>query len=211
LWQAYADYMRGEAGSFLALARYFYGNNRAADSWWWQAHRVLNREGSLDLDHREAFTMATAGFFPTPRAISLEIMAPLLKGLAGSDADLFNVYHEAGLPADVAAAGIQVNVPFRLSLRAEPPPGVPAGGLLDTYWDLVCEGYEHAHRLAAVPCRMGKDLAPVALAAQRHARVADLLAEAPALVPHAPASAVRQGALGLVANAAKKGYITLTA
>ncbi|MEZ4465517.1 MAG: NAD(P)/FAD-dependent oxidoreductase [bacterium] len=210
LWQAYADYMRGEAGSFLALARYFYGNNRAADSWWWQAHRVLNRAGRLDLDHKQAFTLATAGFFPTPRAISLEIMAPLLKGLAGSDADLFNVYHEAGVPTDVAGAGIQVNVPFRLSLRAEPPAGVPAGGLLDTYWDLVCEGYDHAHRLAAAPCKMGRDLAPVAQAVQRHERVAALLEEVPGLVPHVPADAVRRGTLGLVANAAKKGYITLT-
>src|SRR5205085_3073815 len=33
LWRAYADYARGEAGSFLRLARYFYGNNSAAESW----------------------------------------------------------------------------------------------------------------------------------------------------------------------------------
>ncbi len=30
LWSAYADCIRGEAASFLTLARFFYGNNRAA-------------------------------------------------------------------------------------------------------------------------------------------------------------------------------------
>jgi len=210
MWQAYADYLRGEAGSFLTLARYFYGNNRAADSWWWQAHRVLNRAGHLDLDDKQAFTMATAGFFPTPRAISLEIMAPLLKGLVGSEADLLNVYHEGGVSTEaMPEAGIQVNTPFRLALRAEPPLE-GRDGLLETYYDLVCDGYELAHRLAAAPCKMGRDLGPVAEAAQRHQRVADLLAEAPALVPTVTPEAARRATLGLLANAAKKGFITLT-
>lgn len=210
LWSAYADYLRGEYGSFLTLARYFYGNNKAADSWWWQAHRVVNRAGHLDLDSKQAFTMATAGFFPTPRAISLEIMAPLIAGIVGSDADLMNVYHESGVLADrLPQAGIQVNTPFKLALRTESPLE-PKGGLLETYHDLVCEGYDMAHRLAASPARMGKDLAPIALAAQRHTRVADLLAEAPRLVPHVSPDAVRQATLALLTNAAKKGFVSLT-
>lgn len=209
MWQAYADYLRGEAGSFLTLARYFYANNKAADTWWWQAQRVVNAQGTLQLDDQAAFTMATAGFFPTPRAISTEIMAPLLKGLAGTDADLFNVYHETGV-GDVATAQYQVNVPFHLGLRAEPPRGPVGSGILDVYHDLVCEGRDYAHRLGAAPCKFGADLAPVVEAIQAHTSVADLIAVAPDLVPHAPADAVRRGALALVANAAQKGFISLT-
>lgn len=210
MWAAYADYLRGEAGSFLTLARYFYANNKAADTWWWQAQRVVNSSGTLDLDDQAAFTMATAGFFPTPRAISTEIMAPLLKGLAGTDADLFNIYHESGVSPDLDQRRIQVNVPFHLGLRAEPPRTGPGGGLLETYWDLVCEGTAYAHRLAAAPCRIGRDLAPIVDALPDYATVAALLEAAPALVPHAPAAQVRAGARAIVANAAKKGFVTLS-
>ena len=45
-WYLYADYIRGEAGSFLRLARYFYGNNKAAPSWWWEAQRLVNASGA---------------------------------------------------------------------------------------------------------------------------------------------------------------------
>lgn len=209
MWQAYDDYLRGEAGSFLTLARYFYANNKAADTWWWQAQRVVNEAGTLDLDDQTAFTMATAGFFPTPRAISTEIMAPLLKGLAGTDADLFNIYHEGGVDTDIESATYRINVPFHLGLRAEPPRGAAMGGRLDVYYDLVCEGREMAHRLAAAPCKFGKDLAPLVDALPRFERVADLLAAAPDLIPSAPADTVRRSALALLANAAKKGFVTL--
>lgn len=209
MWQAYADYLRGEAGSFLTLARYFYANNKAADSWWWEAQRVVNGRGTLNLDDHAAFTMATAGFFPTPRAISVEIMAPLIKGLAGTEADLFNIYHESGVDPDLDDKRIRLEVPFHLGLRAEPPRGLGGGGRLETYYDLVCEGTDFAHRLAAAPCRIGPDLAPIVDALPDCATVAELLARAPALVPHAPAEQVRQGARAIVANAAKKGFLTL--
>ncbi|MEP7119557.1 MAG: tryptophan 7-halogenase [Byssovorax sp.] len=62
LWRAYADYLRGEYGAFLRLARYFYGNNKAAPSWWWEAQQLVNASGRLDLADRQAFTMATQAF-----------------------------------------------------------------------------------------------------------------------------------------------------
>ncbi|MGK0360926.1 MAG: hypothetical protein ACI9U2_003240 [Bradymonadia bacterium] len=83
------------------------------------------------------------------------------------------------------------------------------GGRLDVYYDLVCEGREMAHRLAAAPCKFGKDLAPLVDALPRFDRVADLLAAAPDLIASAPADSVRRSALALLANAAKKGFVTL--
>ncbi|MCA9540158.1 MAG: tryptophan 7-halogenase, partial [Myxococcales bacterium] len=183
LWRAYADYVRGEAGSFLTLARYAYGNDCASDSWWWQAQRLVNSGGQIALDEQQAFTMATAGFFPTPRAISLEIMAPFLRGLLGTEADLYNVYHEDGVGDDAAllAAELRVRTPFRLALRAEPD--LKTGGRLELYHDLVADDFAFAHRHAAAPCKMAPALAPIVAALPRYARVVELVDAAPTLLP----------------------------
>ncbi len=216
LWQAYADYIRGEAGSYLALARYFYGNNVAADSVWWQAQRLVNHGGRLDLDPRAAFTMATAGFFPTPKAISVEIMAPLLQGLAGTDANLFDIYHEDGLPsddADLDPMGLEITTPFHLALRTQPDEIKAPDGLLTVFHDLVPDAFDFAHRLQANPCRVAPALAPVVDAFGRFDRVADLVAAAPGLLPpgFAAADAVRASTRALVRNAARKGFVRLSA
>lgn len=213
LWGAYADYVRGEAGSYLTLARYYYGNNKAADSWWWQAQRQVNPAGQLRLDDREAFTLATAGFFPTPRAISVEIMAPLLEGLLGTDADLKNIYHATGVPqgTDLERARITVRTPFSLKLRGEPEEHSNPDGLLNVFHDLVADDFDFAHRNAAVPCRIAPALAPIVAALPRFATVAELLEAAPDLIPggHGRADEVRQSTLAILRNAAKKGFIAL--
>ncbi len=214
LWSAYADYIRGEAGSYLQLARYYYGNNRATESWWWQAQRLVNCAGKLDLSDRAAFTMATAGFFPNPRAISLEIMAPLLRGLTGAEADLFNIYHDDGVGELDGLRGkrIEVRTPFRLALRAEADPKARAGRLV-THHDLVANDFAFAHRYAAAPCRIAPALAPVVDAIPQHATVDSLLDAAPGLLPpgFADADDIRRGALAVLRNAAKKGFIALRA
>lgn len=215
LWGAYADYLRGEAGAFLTLARYFYGNNKAAPSWWWASQRVVNAAGRLQLDDHQSFTMATAGFFPTPRAIGGEVVGALVGQLGGAAAGarhLAGARLDKALPPEEALlrAAVEPLTPFRLALRSEPAePGsaLAEAGQLEVYWDLVPEGAALAHRMAAAPCRVAPMLAPVVdkLAAGPQA-VADLLASAPSLVPGAPVAAVRAAALELVRIAALKGY-----
>ncbi|MCB9526855.1 MAG: tryptophan 7-halogenase [Myxococcales bacterium] len=214
LWRAYADYIRGEAGSYLQLARFYYGNNRAAESWWWQAQRLVNQSGRLDLSDRSAFTMATAGFFPHPRAISVEIMAPLIRGLTGAEADLFNIYHDDGVGEldGLLDAEIRVRTPFRLALRAEADPKV-CPGRLSTFHDLVADDFAFAHRYAAAPCKIAPSLGPVVEAIPRFSRVADLVEAAPGLLPpgFAPAADIRRSTLVILRNAAKKGFVELVA
>lgn len=212
MWRAYADYIRGEAGSYLQLARYYYGNNRAIESWWWQAQRLVNQSGRLDLSDRSAFTMATAGFFPHPRAISIEIMAPLLRGLTGAEADLFNIYHDDGVGDldGLLDAELRMRTPFRLALRAEADPRTHPGRL-STFYDLVADDFAFAHRYAAAPCRIAPALAPVVEAMPRFVRVADLIEAAPGLLPpgFAPADDIRRSTLAIVRNAAKKGFVEI--
>lgn len=214
LFRAYADYARGEAGSFLRLARYFYGNNRAAESWWWEAQRLVNRTGHLDLQPNQAFTMATAGFFPMSRAITPEVIAPLVAGAVGSEADLLNIFHEDGVPKADALIDrtISVLAPFRLDLRTEPRAEQGAmKGQLDVYYDLVTDAPELLHRRAVAPSRIAPALAPVVDAAQRHATVKALVDEAPSLLPRgfADPEAIRRGALQIVRVAALKGFVDL--
>jgi len=214
LWRAHADYMRGEAGSFLRLARFFYGNNRAAESWWWEAQRLVNAAGTLALEDRQAFTMATAGFFPALRAISQDTVAPLVAGTLGLEGDILNIFHEDGLPpADALTGfGLETVTPFRLDLRTEPTAeeGRP-NGRLSIFHDLVPLDFDFAHRTAAVPSRIAPSMAPVVSAIPRHGRVATLLDEAPSLLPEgfAPVEAIRRSTLDIVRIAALKGFVRL--
>lgn len=213
LWQAYADYVRGEVGSFLRLARYFYGNNRAAESWWWESQRVVNRSGQLDLDERQSFTMATAGFFPTPRSISPAVVGGLLANLSGTRNDLYRVFRESGVPAadEIERGTMEVVVPFRLGLRAEPTLATPHDGMLDVYHDLVSDEPSITHRYSAVSSRISPVLAPVVAALHQHHRVASLLDAAPTLVASTDLDAVelRRQSLDMVRVAALKGFVRL--
>ncbi len=261
LWQAYADYLRGEAGSFLQLARFFYGNNRAAESWWWEAHRIVNGAGRLDLadvmgapetrpqsssadapphglghastknptagagdSAKYAFTMATAGFFPVPRAIPVEIIGHLIagtigEGFVGHEAapaladELAAIYERPGLPtADaLARSRIEPITDFHLALRTEPPPRHAPSGQLEVYHDLVTDDDAFFHRLAVAPTRISPALAPVVTAIPQHHRVSDLMAAAPALLPPgiAPAATISHLAGQIVRVAALKGFIRL--
>lgn len=210
LWAAYADYLRGEAGAFLRLARYFYGNNRAAESWWWEAQRTLNADGRLDLDPKQTFTLATAGFFPVPRAISFPIIAPLLEGLSGSDADLKNVVREGGAGGDISNHRIEHLATIRLALRAEPAmPGHAPPGQLMVHHDLVTDDPELAHRIGAAAHRIPPALGPVVEALNHAPDVPSLLRRAPALLPRAAPPARREAVLTVVRVAALKGFIRL--
>jgi len=214
LWRAHADYMRGEAGAFLMLARFFYGHNRAAESWWWEAQRLVNAAGSLKIQDRQAFTMATAGFFPTLRAIGQDTVAPLVEATLGLSADLINIFHDDGLPpaSELVGFGMETITPFRLDLRTEPTvdDGRPTGHL-QVYHDLVPESFDFAHRVAAIPSRIAPSMAPVVSAIPRHRKVDTLLEEAPDLLPEgfAPREAIQRSTLGIVRIAALKGFVRL--
>ncbi|HEY0323894.1 MAG TPA: NAD(P)/FAD-dependent oxidoreductase [Pyrinomonadaceae bacterium] len=220
LWKAYATYIRGEYGSFLKMARYFYGNNRAAKSWWWEAQQIVNRTGRLELDDHQSFTMATAGFFPAPRTNTSEVVGSLIEHLTGTKADILNVLRETGLPEDdeMARSSFEVRAPFRLDVRTEPPspnglasaPSAPAGQL-DVFYDLVTDDKEFAHRLAAVPTRIAAALAPIVERMNAGGSVAALLAEAPRLLPLgiAPEADIRRSTLEVMRVAAMKGFIHL--
>jgi flavin-dependent dehydrogenase len=212
LWRAYADYIRGEAGAFLKLARFFYGNNRAAESWWWEAHRLINADGRLDIDPRRAFTMATAGFFPVPRALSLEIVGPLIAGAVGTTADLRHVHEHSGVPDADALDDLRIEplARFRLALRTEPHAGAPPGQLR-VFHDLVSDDPAFFHRLAVAPTEISPALAPLVDAVPRHATVRSLKAASPALVPAgtAPAATIERLAAQIVRVAAIKGFVKL--
>lgn len=214
LWRAHSDYMRGEAGAFLRLARVFYGNNKAAESWWWEAQRLVNATGKLDIEHRQAFTMATAGFFPTLRAISPDTVIPLVAGAAGVEGDVLNIFHESGLPSEDELPNciIKTLTPFKLDMRTEPLliEGAPTGEL-DVYHDLVPRHADFFHRIAAAPARIAPSMAPVVDAVAGHERVGDLLNAAPALLPERTASpeAIRRSAMSIVKTAALKGFVRL--
>lgn len=214
LWRAHADYMRGEAGAFLRLARVFYGNNRAAESWWWEAQRLVNSTGKLEIENRQAFTMATAGFFPTLRAISPDTVLPLVSGAAGLSGDVLNIFHDDGLPApdELSNCTMTTLTPFKLDLRTEPflIEGAPTGEL-DVYHDLVPYQFDFSHRIAAAPARIAPALSPVVDAIAQHNKVGDLLMAAPALLPERTAApdAIRKSAISIVKAAALKGFVKL--
>jgi clorobiocin biosynthesis protein Clo-hal len=211
LWRAYADYIRGEASSFLKLARFFYGNNRAAESWWWEAQRLLNRRGRLELEPQRAFTLATAGFFPVTKAIGLEVVAPLIEKLAGGDPDLRGVYRDPGLSQGQIALESVVRpvTAFRLGLRTEPRP--ESNGSLDVYHDLVTDDPELSHRLAVLPSRISPELEPVVGWMQEPCVISELLERASAelAVPGRGASQIRAVTLELVRRAVIKGFARL--
>lgn len=214
LWRAYADYLRGEYGAFLTLARYFYGNNKAAPSWWWTAQQLVNASGRLRLEDRQAFTMATAGFFPVPRALGAgaEVVVPLIQGISGAAEGLEAIYRDAGVPEpdDLARETYALAAPFRLDLRTEPHLERGLVGRLEVYHDLVTETPQMSHRLAATPARIDPALAPVVAAMQTCASVPELLARAHALLPGRDPTALRGAVLALVRVAAMKGFIRLT-
>jgi len=215
LWRAYTDYIRGEAGSFLRLARYFYGNNRAVESWWWEAQRLVNASGKLDVDHKQAFTMATAGFFPTLRAVTDDTVIPLVAGLTGLRGDVYNVFYDEGLPSvgEMKNLGIEHLAPFRLALRTEPmaTEGKPTGEL-DIFHDLVSDDADFTHRTHASPSKIAPALEPVVDAVARHSKVSSLLEEAPKLLPpsYAAPDAIQKATLSIVRTAAKKGFLRLS-
>ena len=210
LWRAYSDYLRGEAFSFLRLARFFYANNRSAESWWWEAQRLLNARGQLDLAPRQAFSLATAGFFPIPRAIGMEVVAPLVGKLAGG-ADFSKLHEDPGLDriGPEPSLTLAPNGPFSLALRTEPSP--KGEGVLDIYHDLVSHDPELAHRIAALPSRIPPDLLAVVELMQAPIVVSELLEQAVTLLARSgrSASQIRDVSLELVRRAVVKGFARL--
>jgi clorobiocin biosynthesis protein Clo-hal len=216
LWQAYGDYLRGEAFSFLQLARFFYGNNRSAESWWWEAQRLLNARGRLELAPHQAFTLASAGFFPIPRAIGLEVVAPLVGKLAGG-ADFSRIHEDMGLTHEQLEPSLTLvpNGAFELSLRSEPSPS--ADGTLDIYFDLTSRDPGLSHRMAALPSRIPLALAPIVRWMQAPIAVSDLVERAVTLLavkgwperPERSEAEVRQVCLELVRRAVIKGFARL--
>ncbi len=215
LWNAYADYIRGEYGAFLTMARYWYGNNKAAKSWWWESQQVVNRAGRLELDDHQSFTMVTAGFFPVPRTQTPELVGSLLEHLSGGKANLQNIKRASGVPDfdQLPKCTYDLLAQFRLDLRTEPVMTGGAQGVLDVYHDLVTDNSGMAHRLASVPCRISPSLNPLVEAIRRNHSVADLLEEAPTLAVECEVSIeeIRRSALEILRIAAMKGYVRINA
>ena len=210
LWRAYADYLRGEAFSFLQLARFFYANNRSAESWWWEAQRLLSARGRLELPPHQAFTLASAGFFPVPRAIGLEVVAPLVRKLADAAPLLERDADTAEPPLEIPLdATLEPVVAFALALRSEP--NSKGGGVLDVYHDLTTHDPALGHRLAALPSRIPKELRPVVEAMQTPIVVAALLkAAVRSLVPAGYREAqIQSVTLELVRRSIIKGFVRL--
>src|SRR5262245_16411630 len=212
LWQAYADYIRGEYGAFLTMARHFYGNNKAAKSWWWESQSVVNRAGRLEHDDHPSFTMATAGFCPVPGTNPSAVVGSRGNHRSGPKADLLNFQRETRVPEvdTLARCDYSVLAPFRLDLRAEPVMTGGAQGVLDVYHDLVTDSFNLAHRLAAAPCRINPVMSPVVDAMGRHRRAPDLLDEAPRLLPPSYGiDRVRHSTLEILRAAAMKGFVSV--
>ncbi len=213
LWKAYADYIRGEYGAFLTMARHFYGNNKAAQSWWWESQKVVNRAGRLELDDHQSFTMATAGFFPVPRTNTSDVVGSLIKHLSGTKADILNINHESGVPDfdELPKCTYELMAQFRLDLRTEPVMTGGAQGVLDVYHDLVTDVSGMAHRLASVPCRISPKLNPLVAAIQRQHSVADLLEAAAKLATECEVTQEEacHSAMEILRIAAMKGYVRI--
>jgi clorobiocin biosynthesis protein Clo-hal len=175
---------------------------------------VVNQAGRLRLDDRQAFTMATAGFFPMPRALTTEVVGSLLSHLSGTKADLLGAVRDPGVPEpnELIQCQLETLTPFRLGLRTEPPKEGSAAEL-QVFHDLIPERQDFAHRMAAAPHRIAPVLEPVVAAIPRHQRVATLVEEAPALLPSGFASpeAIRHSTLELVRIAAMKGFVRVSA
>ncbi len=210
LWQAYADYLRGEAFSFLQLARFFYANNRSAESWWWEAQRLLNARGRLDLAPQQAFSLATAGFFPIPRAIGLEVVEPLVAKLAGVG-DFSRLHQDLGLAREEIEPTFTLvpNGPFSLAMRTEPNPEGDGG--LDVYHDLTSRDPELSHRIAALPSRIPPEFSVIVSLMQSPIVVAELLERAVTLLAATgrSAAAIRAASLELVRRSVIKGFARL--
>lgn len=219
LWRAYADYLRGEYGSFLTLARYFYGNNKASSSWWWTAQKIVNAAGQLELTDRDSFTMASAGFFPIPRVFGqrAEVVAPMLEQLSGTQSSLVEIYQKSGVPDDenLLNYAFKVLTPFRLDVRTEPRLNSESAAQLEIYYDLVPKEIGFYHRIAAVPTRISPTLRPVVEAMQQACSVSELVEKAGVLLRSQVLAQVldtetlRQAVLSLVRVAAMKGFIQL--
>jgi clorobiocin biosynthesis protein Clo-hal len=158
--------------------------------------------------------MATAGFFPSPRAISPAVVGSLLTHLSGTRADLYNVFRDTGVPAAeaVASSTIEVLVPFRLDMRTEPLVDLIGGGRLDVYHDLVTDESGLAHRVGALCCRLPASLGRLVDAIPQHRSAATLVEAAPSLVSSTdiPADEARRYALDVLRIAAMKGFLRIT-
>jgi clorobiocin biosynthesis protein Clo-hal len=148
-----------------------------------------------------------------PRAIGPDVVGEILARLAGVHSDIQNVFRDSGLPPglQLARCRFEVLAPFRLDLRSEPSiDGLPPGEL-DIYHDLVTDDARFAHRLAAVPCKILPELAPVVDAISRYQDVPSLLAAAPSLLgsEFGPAELAREATLAVVGVAAMKGFLRL--
>ena len=216
LWRAYGDYLRGESGSFLTLARYFYRNNQVNSSGWWEAQKLVNASGKLNLDSQSAFTMASAGFFPIPRVFGqrAEVVAPMLQHLGGASANLLDIYQNSGIPDQHQLIHYQYQIlsRFKLDMRTEPKLDSDPTGQLEIYYDLVPIEVGFYHRTAAVPTQINPCLTPLVKAMQTTNSVAEIVTQAVSLLfPQIKdANAIEQAALGLVRIAAMKGFIRLS-
>jgi flavin-dependent dehydrogenase len=61
LWDDYNRFCRESAAQFLALALFWYGNDRRAESWWAKAAEIQRAWAPLDLSDHAAFIAVSAG------------------------------------------------------------------------------------------------------------------------------------------------------
>ena len=100
LWADYGAYCRDIAGQYLALALFWYGNDRNAEQWWIEARRLQQALLPVDLADKGAFIAVSAGLTQhydrllAARELAVEVatepdevpfFAMVMKGLDGKD------------------------------------------------------------------------------------------------------------------------------
>ncbi|MCE2500505.1 MAG: tryptophan 7-halogenase [Dehalococcoidia bacterium] len=99
--QVYQQLYYKEYGHFRELARLFYSSNRTADSYFWEARRLLDNDPSLT--PRQSFIQAVAGQPPRgyERAVLSHGLAPVAFGHSVAAVEAERQYRQSeGLPTD---------------------------------------------------------------------------------------------------------------
>lgn len=112
-WDFYARTYQTYLKAYRDMAGFWYGNNFAMDSWWWEARRGLESgtagvDGAVDLTDREAFTRVASGYANRAESLSLFGSYPLHEARKLADG-LFGV--TPGAAGGAADAGAPTRTP----------------------------------------------------------------------------------------------------
>lgn len=114
LWDDYGAYCRDIAGQYLALALFWYGNDKNAEQWWIQARRLQQAVLPVDLADKGAFITVSAGL--TQHYDRLFALKELAQEVATEpDEHPFYAMVMKGLDGKAPDAGFDETRPLRLT------------------------------------------------------------------------------------------------